>query len=185
MGRHAKYKTHIEPAFQQILGYLHSGCTEKSIAAKIGVSHTVWAECKKKYPAFLELIKKGQTEACSVVVNKLYQLAIGYDYEETVKEARKEGSKTVEHVRKTTKHIPANLGAIAIILFNRMKDQWKDKQQIEIQSKSEILSKSQYTPAERLAMLRESIKAVQEAEKGQTSERTNSDTIGGSGDSIV
>ena len=132
MGRKNKYDSHMKPNFEVILGYLRSGYTEKSICKKMGVSTETWCQAKKKYSEFSELVKKGGTESVNLVVNKLYQRACGFECEETHTEIQKGGKdgeqKTI--VRKIKKVYPPDVGAIAIILFNREPVKWQNKQEV-------------------------------------------------------
>ena len=77
------YVTHVEPSFDLITGYLRAGYTEESTAKAIGVSWTTWKVFKGKYAAFSTVIKKAKEDTTALVVNKLFQRATGYDYEET------------------------------------------------------------------------------------------------------
>jgi len=126
-----KYDTHIKPAFERILGLLRSGYTEGSIAKSLGLSSETWIQYKKAYSEFSELIKKGGEDATALVVNKLYKRAEGYDYEETKTEIRDVDGKKTKVISKTTKHIPPDVGAIAIVLFNRDATKWQNKQKVE------------------------------------------------------
>ena len=129
-GRSNKYDSHIKPNFELILGCLRSGYTEGSICKRIGVSTETWCQAKNKYLEFSELIKKGGEDSTALVVNKLYQRATGYEYEEVQTELRDIGGKQLKLVRKTKKQMAPDVGAIAIVLFNRDPAKWQNKQEI-------------------------------------------------------
>lgn len=129
-GRKSKYETHIKANWDFIAGCLRSGYTEKSIGKRLGVGHTSWHSYKNKHPEFADHVKTATQDSTALIVNQLYKRAAGYDYEEVHKEVKKGlKGKIIEKKDKTiTKHIPPDVGAIAIILFNRDPDKWKHKQ---------------------------------------------------------
>lgn len=138
----SKYETHIEPHFDIILGYLRSGYTEASIAKRLGVGVSTWEKYKKEHIEFLEVIKTGRQDIGALAVNNLKKLADGYDYEEihteivdsgavkTDKDKNKRGAQR-RVIKKITRHVPPNLGANIFIVLNRMKERWKNKQEIK------------------------------------------------------
>jgi len=138
VGRKSKYQTHIEPNVELILGWLRSGYTEQSIAKRLGVGASTWKHYKGQYQDFRDLIQKGQQDIAALCVNSLLKRAVGYDYEEVHKEVVNPGSQGQGRsgaqrvvVKTITKHVPADVGACCVILFNRMKGKWQNKQEIK------------------------------------------------------
>lgn len=130
-GRKSVYESHIKPNFDFILGCLRSGHTEISIAKRIGVGKDTWFLYKKTRPEFFALIKEGGQDSTALVVNKLYQRATGYDYTETTEEVQKTSTGNKVLKRTTKKHVPSDVWAMSIILYNRDPSRWKNKQAIE------------------------------------------------------
>ena len=52
------------------------GCTQKQIAAKLGISEETFRVKKKYFPAFSHAIKKGQAKALPCIENALFQSAM-------------------------------------------------------------------------------------------------------------
>ena len=134
-----KYDTHVQPNFEIILGYLRSGFTEASIAKRLGVGVSTWEKYKNEHVEFLELIKTGRQDVAALAVNSLVKRATGYDYEEIHTEIKISGKAQSEQgqrvsqpavIKKITKHVMPDVGAICVILFNRMKTKWQNKQEI-------------------------------------------------------
>jgi hypothetical protein len=126
LGRKPMYVTHVEPSFDLITGYLRAGYTEESTAKAIGVSWTTWKVFKGKYAAFSTVIKKAKEDTTALVVNKLFQRATGYDYEETHTEIKETTQGKTKLIRKITKHVPADVGAAIFWLCNRDREKWRN-----------------------------------------------------------
>ena len=78
-GRKSLYRDEYS---NQVLKLSLLGATDKEIADFFGISEQTVNSWKKRYPEFLESIKKGKQIADSNVASKLYNRAIGYDFEE-------------------------------------------------------------------------------------------------------
>jgi len=91
-GRKTDYK---EEYSNQVIKLCLLGATDKEIADFFGVSEKTLNTWKKKYPEFLQSLKKGKDVADANVASKLYNRAIGYDGKAT-KFATNEGKITVE-----------------------------------------------------------------------------------------
>lgn len=87
---------------------------------------------KKKFPQFLESLKKGKAVADANVASRLYSRAIGYDARAT-KFATNEGKITdkVEYIE----HYPPDTTAAIFWLKNRQPGKWRDKKEVENQVK--------------------------------------------------
>lgn len=78
-GRPSRYQqTYAKQAYQ----YSLLGATDVEMALFFEVSEKTLNTWKKKYPQFLQSIKKGKAIADANVASKLYTRAIGYTFEE-------------------------------------------------------------------------------------------------------
>lgn len=124
-GRKSSYK---EEYANQALKLSLLGSTDKDLADFFGVSEQTLNSWKKKYPEFLESLKKGKSVADANVASKLYNRATGYDAKAT-KFATNEGKITdrVEYIE----HYPPDTTAAIFWLKNRQPQLWRDKKEIE------------------------------------------------------
>lgn len=136
----AKYKEWLLPEnLTRLRGWAMDGLTDAQIAENIGISTvTIW-DWKSKYPNFANALKKGKDVADREVENALYKSAMGYDVIEEIQELRlnKETSKyEMVVVRKVKKHIPPSNTAQIFWLKNRKPHEWREKQEVEVNSES-------------------------------------------------
>ena len=108
-----------------------SAYTEEEIAAKMDIDRSTLSLWKKKYPKFLEAIRRGKEVPNQKVVKKLYERAIGYEYEETETIINAQ-SKEIQRVKRTKKHMPPDVPAIRYWLNNRWKGEWGDRKAIDL-----------------------------------------------------
>ena len=122
-GRKSEYR---EEYAEQALKLCLLGATDKEIAEFFSVSEQTLNSWKKKFPQFLESLKKGN------VASRLYSRAIGYDARAT-KFATNEGKITdkVEYIE----HYPPDTTAAIFWLKNRQPGKWRDKKEVENQVK--------------------------------------------------
>lgn len=135
-------KTSFKQEYIQLAeNYALLGATDAEIAEFFSVSEQTLNSWKKKFPQFLESLKKGKAVADSNVASKLYNRAIGYDCKAT-KIVTYEGKVTdqVEYVE----HYPPDTTAAIFWLKNRQPGKWRDKKEVENQVKlgDELESKS-------------------------------------------
>lgn len=128
-GRKSEYR---EEYAEQALKLCLLGATDKEIAEFFSVSEQTLNSWKKKFPQFLESLKKGKAVADANVASRLYSRAIGYDARAT-KFATNEGKITdkVEY----TEHYPPDTTAAIFWLKNRQPGKWRDKKEVENQVK--------------------------------------------------
>lgn len=120
----SKYFTHVEPKLTLVEGWARDGLTDEQIAKNLGVSVSSLNEYKKKYPEFLESLKRGKEIVDYEVENALLKRALGYEYDEVTCEFGKE-------TKRVTKQVAGDVTAQIIWLKNRKPDKWRDKQVIE------------------------------------------------------
>lgn len=126
-------KTSFKQEYIQLAeNYALLGATDAEIAEFFSVSEQTLNSWKKKFPKFLESLKKGKAVADSNVASKLYNRAIGYDCKAT-KIVTYEGKVTdqVEYVE----HYPPDTTAAIFWLKNRQPGKWRDKKEVENQVK--------------------------------------------------
>ena len=109
-------------------GWARDGCTDKEIAANIGINPDTLYTWKKKFPILAESLKKGKDVVDRQVEKSLLQRALGYSYEE-ISEKYEDGVMTERKV--TKKHVVPDTTAQIFWLKNRKPEQWRDKPQSE------------------------------------------------------
>lgn len=124
-GRKSLYK---EEYAKQALKLSLLGATDIEMADFFGVSEQTFNSWKKKYPELFESIKRGKAVADSNVAAKLYNRAIGYEYDE--KHEVREGGVVVE-VKNIHKHMPSDTTAAIFWLKNRQPEKWRDRKEID------------------------------------------------------
>lgn len=138
-GRQNKYESHVQPKLDVILGWLRSGYTEQSIAKRLGVGQSTWSRYKIAHSELREKILEGQLDIAALCVNNLVKRANGYDYDEITTEITDGGSQGQRGqtgsqrriLKKVIKHMPPDVGANCVIIFNRMAGKWKNTQYIK------------------------------------------------------
>ena len=128
-GRKSSFK---QEYIQLAENYALLGATDAEMADFFGVSEQTLNTWKKRYPEFLESLKKGKAVADANVASRLYSRAIGYDAKAT-KFATNEGKITdkVEYIE----HYPPDTTAAIFWLKNRQPGKWRDKKEVENQVK--------------------------------------------------
>lgn len=115
-------------------GWARNGLTDEQIAHNIGITTTTLYDWKKKYPQFAEAVKRGKEVVDIMVENALLKSAMGYKFDEVVKERifdyETETSKVVE-VKRTTKEVAPNPTSLIFWLKNRQPEKWRDKKNID------------------------------------------------------
>lgn len=97
------------------------------VAKKMGISHRVLIEWRKKYPQINEAIKEGKEVVDYKVENALLKVALGYTTVETkviIGPPDKNGNRK-ERIEKVHKELPPNPTAIMCWLNNRKPENWK------------------------------------------------------------
>lgn len=123
-GRPSLYKeAYAEQAYKLCL----LGATDAELANFFETSEQTINSWKKKYPDFLESLKKGKALADAEIASKLFHRAKGYSHPAT-KILQYEGQPIeVEY----TEHYPPDTTAAIFWLKNRRPDLWRDKQTVE------------------------------------------------------
>ncbi|WP_088185869.1 transposase [Desulfosporosinus sp. FKA] len=116
----------VKEQLQFVEGWAKLGLTEEQIAHNLGIGRSTLGEFKNKYPELQSALKKGRTVAVAELENTLYKRALGYDYEISRTSLRMIDGKEAKFVQKIRKHMPADVGAIIILLKNKDRGNWCD-----------------------------------------------------------
>lgn len=140
-----KYHKWLEPDNLTLLkGFARNGYTDEDIAQKMGINVGTLYEWKKRFSEIDEALKKGKDIIDDEIEETLIKSAMGYSYDEVIKELRKnDETDEVELVvtRVVRKHQPPNVTALIFWLKNRRRDTWRDKiSKEDLQSENILLS---------------------------------------------
>jgi len=131
VGRKTKY-TNKFPGRVEIMA--RGGMIEVDMAAELGVSVKTFEDYKKRYPLFLQSLKKGKETVDDIVVAKLLTRALGYEYDEIVKErilANGKKSNVMAITKVTTKHVHPDVTAMIFWLKNRRPEEWREQKHVD------------------------------------------------------
>jgi hypothetical protein len=126
----SKYEDMVKPRLAEIEIWLRNGLTELQVAHNLGVAKSTFETYKRLYPDFLAVIKKGRRPFLIEIENALAKAALGFEYEETETSIRDEDGKQIRTVKKIKKYNPPHVGACAILLKNKDKENWSDNPQM-------------------------------------------------------
>lgn len=141
----AKYQEWINDPDKKTLlsGWARKGLSDQQIAKNIGISRSTLNEWRKKYPDISDTLKKGKEVADAEVENALYLKCIGHkaQLKKTFKVKKIEyndaGKKIKEEENLETGedevYIPPDTKAIIFWLTNRMREDWKERQNTQME----------------------------------------------------
>lgn len=131
-----KYEYWITPeGLLKIEGWARDGLTDEQIAQNMGISYSTLRSWRDKFSAVSAVLKKGKEVVDRQVENALLKRALGYEYIETTREAVKDpdtGEIKMRVTKEVTKQVVPDTTAQIFWLKNRKRDQWTDRQNIEI-----------------------------------------------------
>lgn len=130
-----KYHDWITPEGLLILeGWARDGLTDEQIADNMGIGVSTLYEWKNKFAEITEALKNGKEVIDRHVENALLKRALGYQYDEVIKESVKDydenTDKTVYRLVETkriTKEVQPDVTAQIYWLKNRKPKNWRDK----------------------------------------------------------
>ena len=133
-GRRTAFK---QSMIKQTRDLVLMGYTHDKIAEFFGVSRTSIYKWKSTHKDFANVLNINRDDYDSKVVRSLYEIATGYNYTEKKKEIiqSEPGEKDKVRITKTKKHIPPNVGAIKVWLYNRRPAEFKPE--VELSKKVE------------------------------------------------
>ena len=124
-GRPTKFKEeYIELAYN----YTLLGATDKDLSNFFDVDEDTINRWKTDFPQFYESLKRGKSEADSVIASKLFHRAKGYDHPEIIT-ASFQGQ--ITDTMEVVKHYPPDTTAAIFWLKNRQPKLWRDKTETE------------------------------------------------------
>ena len=135
-----------EDALIRVQGWARDGLTDEQISHNMGIGYSTFKEWLNKFPALSAALKKGKAPVDIEVENALLRRALGYDYDEIVKELVPTGKtgddgKPIfkQHVKTVTKHMPPDTTAQIFWLKNRRPGRWRDKIEAAPETANELL----------------------------------------------
>ena len=112
--------------------YALLGLIGKEIAGLFEIAESTYEQWKTKHPDFSESIKRGGMYADALVVEKLYERAIGYVYKIQQAVTVKKGKDMEEiEVIDLRRELPPDTKAAMLWLSNRQRGVWKSRQTAE------------------------------------------------------
>lgn len=137
MERPTKWETNVLPRLSDIKAWIEAGVTVDEICERIGISSSMWFEYVNKHEILKNLVDCGRSVTNSRVENSLLKAAMGYEYEEikTIIEEDKNGKKRTR-IEKVKRHMPPNPAAMMFWLKNRAPNEWNDRREIIVDTKS-------------------------------------------------
>lgn len=149
-GTPSQYANKVEPYLTDIEKYVRCGVTEGQICEFYGVGKTQWAQYKKNNPELNEILLKAKNQLKTDLINRAYQVAIGYEYEETTTVTYKDKDGNVTGTKTTThkKYSKADGNMIEFLLINRFSDEFaRDPKMIELRKRAlELQSEGKIPP---------------------------------------
>ena len=128
-GRPTKYKG-VETD-TQVFKFALLGLTDAEMANLIDISVATFNNWKKDFPSFLESLNNGKEKADAEVAAKMYDKAIGAEWEEEQAFKVKDGKDKEKIVTvKVKKKAAPDTGAGSLWLSNRQRGRWKIKQDV-------------------------------------------------------
>src|SRR5690625_137457 len=155
-GRRGKFHEWLtDEGLIKLEGWARDGLTDEQIAHNVGISRSTLADWKNKYPDISDALKRGKEVVDIMVENALLKRALGYKYDEVIKELaeiRNEETGRLEKMlietKRVTKEVHPDTTAQIFWLKNRKPQEWRDKHEIE--SRSEVVNKHEYHIEQRI-----------------------------------
>lgn len=135
-GRPSKYEK-IKGMLDVVRELATNGFTNDQIAQALGIARSTLQDYLNEHQEFADALNGGKILADNQVVSAMFKRAVGYDYVEEHFEYSPGGKKDeegnekpakIKNVKKVKKHVPANIMAGLIWLYNRQRSNWKQKQ---------------------------------------------------------
>ena len=137
MARPTKYSKNYVPVLAELMA--RCGMIDKDMAKYIGVAESTFHKWKIDHPEFAASLEKGKKVADDEVVAALKKSAIGYYVEEITQRRDADGETIGTTLSK--RWVPGSTGSMCFWLKNRDPENWRDKQEIEIDMANDPLLK--------------------------------------------
>ncbi|TCO79123.1 helix-turn-helix domain-containing protein [Marinisporobacter balticus] len=126
-------KLDIPSKLEAVQGWAKQGSTDEEICKMIGISHDTFYKWKREKAEFAEAIKKGKEISNGELINSAFKQATGYYYVEQQPIKIKIGKDKEEvKVVEITKYATPNPTMNIFMLKNRLPDQYKEKQHVDV-----------------------------------------------------
>lgn len=113
-----KYRKWLEPAqLERVTNWALKGCTNKEIAANIGVREQTLYDWVNRFPEFSDALKKGREMCVECLENMAFKVAMGLAEEEHVVKLREPGGR--ERAEIVSRRMPPNPAMLMFLLKNR------------------------------------------------------------------
>lgn len=139
VGRPTKYK---EEYNDLAYNYCLLGATDEKLAEFFDVDVSTINNWKTAHPEFFVSIKKGKQDADAMVAKSLFHRATGY-HQPAVKIFNDQGEPLIVPY---TERFPPDTTAAIFWLKNRQPAMWRDKQELDVNQKSEIKVSADMSP---------------------------------------
>ena len=136
-----QYFIKVQPKLDLIKKYKQVGLTDKEVWTLLDIKKSSYYSYKKDYPEFADAIHDGIDHSNARVASQLLDNSLGYEYVEEVQSQKKEifyeDGKKVKEVTEPIalplkKYKPSETNAAKFWLINKDKENWKDKQDLNI-----------------------------------------------------
>lgn len=131
-----KFEYWLEPeGLLKIEGWARDGLTDEQIAENMNITRSTLYEWKKKYSDISDTLKKGKEVVDRQVENALLKRALGFSYDEIIKERvldKQTGENKLEVTKVITREALPDTTAQIFWLKNRKPEEWRDKQSVDV-----------------------------------------------------
>ena len=131
-----KYQQWLEPDnLLKLQAWARDGLTDEQIAHNMGIAYSTLRVWKEKYSAISAALKKGKEVVDIQVENALLKRALGYSYNEVVRERVRDddtGDYKLEITKTIKKEVVPDTTAQIFWLKNRRPIEWRDRKETEI-----------------------------------------------------
>ena len=131
-----KYQEWLEPDnLLRLQAWARDGLTDEQIAHNMGIAYSTLRVWKEKYSAISAALKKGKEVVDIQVENALLKRALGYSYNEVVRERVRDddtGDYKLEITKTIKKEVVPDTTAQIFWLKNRKPIEWRDRKETEI-----------------------------------------------------
>ena len=139
-GRKSAWDTRIQPRLLEIAAWARDGHTDKSIYEALDINSATFYRTKIDKSEFRDALRINRAMSDTAVENSLHRRAVGFQYDETVIEVRKDkAGKVISSVqRKMVKTVLPETAAATYWLNNRKSSVWRSTNQVDNTVKMEI-----------------------------------------------
>ncbi len=132
---HGRPTLKSEERIEKIAELAAQGKTDKQIADIVGISERTITNWKAKDWQFSAVLKENKQLADDLVEASLFKSAVGYEHRMLKEVATKEGVQTIEDAS----YHPPNATSMIFWLKNRQPKKWKDRVEIQTDSKETLM----------------------------------------------